>query len=83
LRGEFSPHFERKGGNKANVEKLNALIDYKGIKKIWLADQLGITQQTLINKLSGANDFKLQEVNTLCKILNISEKETKQIFFND
>jgi DNA-binding Xre family transcriptional regulator len=67
----------------ANVEKLNALIDYKGIKKIWLADQLGITQQTLINKLSGANDFKLQEVNTLCKILNISEKETKQIFFND
>jgi DNA-binding Xre family transcriptional regulator len=72
-----------KGGNMANVEKLNALIDYKGIKKIWLADQLGITQQTLINKLSGANDFKLQEVNTLCKILNISEKETKQIFFND
>lgn len=67
----------------ANVEKLNALIDYKGIKKIWLADQLGITQQTLINKLNGTNDFKLQEVNTLCKILSINEKETKQIFFND
>jgi DNA-binding Xre family transcriptional regulator len=72
-----------KGGNMANVEKLNALIDYKGIKKIWLADQLGITQQTLINKLSGVNDFKLQEVNTLCKVLNIDEKEAKQIFFNN
>lgn len=67
----------------ANVKKLNALIDYKGIKKIWLADQLGITPQTLIYKLNGINDFKLQEVNTLCKVLNIDEKEAKQIFFND
>jgi DNA-binding Xre family transcriptional regulator len=67
----------------ANVKKLNALIDYKGVKKIWLADQLGITPQTLIYKLNGINDFKLQEVNTLCKVLNIDEKEAKQIFFND
>jgi len=67
----------------ANVEKLNALIDYKGVKKIWLADQLGITPQTLIYKLNGINDFKLQEVNTLCKVLNIDEKEAKQIFFNN
>lgn len=67
----------------ANVEKLNALINSKGIKKIWLADQLGITPQTLIYKLNGINDFKLQEVNTLCKILNIDEKEAKQIFFNN
>lgn len=67
----------------ADLNKLNALIDYKGVKKVWLADQLGITPQTLIYKLNGANDFKLQEVNTLCKILSIDEKETKQIFFND
>jgi DNA-binding Xre family transcriptional regulator len=73
----------RKEENMANVEKLNALIDYKGIKKIWLADQLGITPQTLIYKLNGINDFKLQEVNTLCKVLNIDEKEAKQIFFNN
>lgn len=67
----------------ANLNKLNDLIECKGVKKTWLAEQLGITPQTLIYKLYGASDFKLQEVNTLCKILNIDEKETKQIFFNN
>lgn len=43
-------------------------INNSGYKKVWIAEQLGITQQTLNKRLHVKKNFTIQDAN---KILNI------------
>lgn len=65
-----------------DVELLNAKIEASGLKRNFLAGQLGITPQGFYLKCSGKNEFTASEIQKLCELLKITTtKEMKAIFF--
>ena len=66
----------------ANTEALEKKIRDQGIKKVFLAEKLGITSFGLSKKINNINEFKASEIQTLCELLNITSlKEKESIFF--
>ena len=49
--------------------------------KMDIAEMLGISLQTLYNKLNNVVDFKVGEVEKICKFLGLSHDEMIKIFF--
>ena len=64
-----------------NNKAIKALIESKGIKKRKLAEFLGISPQTLYNKLNGTSDFLISELEMLGDILHLSNEELIEVFF--
>ena len=65
-----------------DTQYLEELISSSGLKKTYLAEKLGISIQTLRNKLKGNSDFTMREVNVLCLELNITKFSDKEKIFN-
>lgn len=66
-----------------NTEALEKKIRDQGIKKVFLAEKLGITPFGLSKKINNINEFKASEIQTLCELLNITSlKEKESIFFD-
>ena len=67
-----------------NVELLKAKIDDSGLKRNFIAKQLGISPQGFHLKVTGKNEFTSGQIQKLCELLRITSlKETKAIFFCD
>lgn len=65
-----------------DVEKLKEKIELSGLKRSYLAAKLNLTPQGFYLKLNNVNQFKADEIQALCKILNITDSnEMKAIFF--
>ena len=65
-----------------DVELLNTRIDESGLKRNYIAEQLGITPQGFYLKTSGKNEFTASQIQKLCDLLKITtQKEIKAIFF--
>ena len=65
-----------------NTQYLEKLIAEKGLKKSFIANQMGISVQTLKKKCTNNGDFYTNEVTALCSILGISDmNEVEKIFF--
>ena len=65
-----------------DTQLLDERISASGKKKSYLADQLGITVQTLRRKLKNEFSFTTDEVTGLCDELNITDmSEMQQLFF--
>ena len=64
-----------------NRTKLNKAIDAKGYRKKYLAGLLGISRQSLSNKISGKTPFKSEEVCILKDTLELSDVLLVEIFF--
>lgn len=61
---------------------LESLITESGKKKSYLAEQMGITIQSLKSKIDNKSDFKTNEVAVLCRELDITRLTDKEkIFF--
>ena len=61
---------------------LNSRIEESGLKRAFIAEQLGITPQGFWLKTSGKNEFTASQIQKLCAILRItSQKDIKAIFF--
>lgn len=56
-----------------NTKKLNEVIKKSGLKKKYIAEQLGRTPNALALKIDGTNEFTCGEVSKLCRILNITD----------
>ena len=65
------------------LDKLNREILNSGIKKKSIASRLGITEMSLIRKLKGETEFKIRETVKIGSILNLSDVEKCDIFFNE
>ena len=63
-----------------NTEKLKKKIEESGYKSVYIANQMGITAQALLNKLHGKSEFKISEIQILKKLLALSADETHEIF---
>ena len=65
-----------------NNDLLERMIEGKGLKKQFIAESLGISRETLYNKLTGKTEFTAAEIRRLAKILSLSQKDIQRIFFN-
>ena len=62
-------------------KKLRMYIRESGLKLSFIAYQVGISVQALINKIEGKTEFKASEISKLCKLLNIDLFGINAIFF--
>lgn len=61
---------------------LNQKIEDSGLKKSYIATQIGVTRAGFYNKLNNRSEFTTGEVSTLCKLLSITKlSEKESIFF--
>lgn len=56
-------------------------IAKSGFKLAFLAEQLGISRQSLQKKIDNDTEFKASEVDGLSRLLNLSVAEKEQVFF--
>lgn len=65
-----------------NVQLLEEKIQQSGLKKVFIAEKLGVTPNTLTALLNNKTEFKVSQIRTICRILNIhNDAEIKAIFF--
>lgn len=64
------------------TKRLKQIISRSGLKYSFIAEQIGLTYQGLKNKIENKNLFNVEEVDKLCKLLNIKDIQQKEeIFF--
>lgn len=61
---------------------LKDAIKNSGMSVTYIANILGITRGALYKKLDNITEFKASEIVLLKNILNLSDKERDDIFFN-
>ena len=66
-----------------DTEALKGAIKNSGVSLTYIADTLGITRGALYKKLENITEFKASEIVTLKKVLNLSDKQRDEIFFNE
>lgn len=64
-----------------NVEKLKDKIKESGMTIKAVSEKSGILRETLYNRFNVNADFKASEIDSLTRILKLSEKERNDIFF--
>lgn len=65
-----------------NTVMLNQKIKESGLKKEYIADQMGITRTGFYKKATNGSEFTVKEVDILCKLLSITKlTEKESIFF--
>ena len=63
-------------------ERLKILLLTKDIKRSYLAKKMGISYNTLTDKLNGKQEFSGIEISKIKSILNLDTKLCTNIFFN-
>lgn len=64
-----------------NTRELLKIIKNSGLKKKYIAEQLGICLPTLSRKINNKTEFNTSQISLLCHILNIDEEKRNNIFF--
>ena len=65
-----------------NNDLLRQVIQDRGIKITSLAEKVGISRQSLSQKLNGEREFAQGEILAIKNNLRLSDEEFMQIFFN-
>lgn len=65
-----------------NNDLLKKVIQDRGIKITSLADKIGISRQSLSQKLNGEREFAQGEILAIKNTLYLSDEEFMQIFFS-
>ena len=67
-----------------NTRLLNEVIQKSGLKKRYLAEKMGLSPYGLTLKINNDSRFYVDEVMTLCRLLNITSlTEKDKIFFSE
>lgn len=64
-----------------NTEMLKQVIKESGLKLQSIANWLGISRFALQMKIENRHQFKSEEIQTLCRVLNIDSLEQKEAIF--
>ena len=65
-----------------NSELLEKKIQASGLKKKYIAEQLGISLRSLHRKIGNESSFTVRQITILCKVLKITTlTEKDKIFF--
>jgi ribosome-binding protein aMBF1 (putative translation factor) len=60
-----------------DIQKLRKVIEGRGIKQTWLADQIGVHPSTLNRFLTGRTHMSRAAIKSLLRELNLSEDSLK------
>lgn len=63
-----------------NTTLLRNLIEESGLKMVFIAESLEITNKSLNNKINGIWEFRIGEIKKLCELLNIDRYTREKIF---
>lgn len=63
-----------------DVERYSEIVKNSGLKKVFIAEKLGLTLQGYLNKEQGKNDFTTSQVKILKDLLNLTKTEVTEIF---
>lgn len=61
--------------------KLNEKIEDSGYKKSFIATKLGLSKETLFNRVKGRTPWKITEIYKLENLLNLKKEDIINIFF--
>lgn len=64
-----------------DTELLRSIIKEKGLKFGFIAKKLGLSAYGFQKKVQNQNEFKVKEVDALCKILGIEDVNLKEAIF--
>jgi hypothetical protein len=64
-----------------NTTLLEKKIDELGLKRSYIAKELGLSTYGLSLKIKNVNEFKASEIDKLCIILGITDWEEKDAIF--
>lgn len=65
-----------------DTKKISKKIDESGLKKYYIASKIGLTTYGLQKKINNQTQFKANEIEELCIVLQIKTLEEKEeIFF--
>lgn len=64
-----------------DTAQIRDIIKASGMKAKFVAKVLGMSPQSLHNKLSGRTEFKVGEMQAFCKLFELTETQRKSIFF--
>jgi hypothetical protein len=71
-------------GNMTDTVRLKEEIKRSGLKKGWIALELGLSSYGFHRKINNESQFKAGEIKSLCQLLKITSLKKKEaIFFND
>lgn len=65
-----------------DTEFLKDKIKQSGYKNYFIAEKIGISRQSFLNKLNNRSEFKAGEIQKLFDLLGLNEKERTSIFFS-
>lgn len=63
-----------------NSTMLKMIIEASGLKKVYIAEKLGLSYQGYLKKENGINDFISSEIKTMKDLLHLSDDEVIKIF---
>ena len=64
-----------------NTELINEVIERKGLKLKYIANEIGITSSALRKKIDNKSEFKVSEAYKFCEILGVDGIKLKKEFF--
>ena len=77
---------QEKKETKMNPEiigkRVKILMTRKGIKRSYLAKMMGISYNTLTNKLNGKSEFSVIQIAKIKQLLELNDELSANIFFN-
>lgn len=73
---------ERRRESMVDTELLEKAIQQSGLKKGYIAEQLGMTRATLRAKTYNETEFTASEIRDLCLLLSLNRESRDAIFFN-
>lgn len=65
-----------------DVNRLKEVVRDSGLKKVYIAERLGITYQGYLKKENGENEFMASEIKMMQELLGLSAKDTREIFLS-
>lgn len=64
------------------MTKLKEIIERSGLKKTFIAEQLGLSYQGYLKKESGKSQFTAKQIAVLKDLLKLSNKDVAEIFLS-
>ncbi len=66
-----------------NVPMLKNAIDNSGLKRKYIAEQLGLSYQGFLDKIRGKSEFVGSEIIRMKDLLRMDEKAVSEIFLSE
>lgn len=62
-------------------KRLKEVVKASGLKKKFIAERIGVSYRSYLNKENGVTGFFADELCIMVRLLNLSEQEMMNIFF--